>query len=195
VGHPEWAEDERFADVLGRSHHHDDLDQLIGAWAREQDHIEAMHLLQRAGVIAAAVLNPKEVLFDPHLRERGYWDLIEQPGAGRRAVPRQLGARFSAMEPGPQGHAPRLGEHNREVLGGLLGLSEEELKGLEEEKVIGDTPETAVPLPVMRQVLQQPLATFLEMGALLALEPDHKQQLGMGGRSQRPNRDGPRPSR
>lgn len=179
IGHPEWEEDERFGDVLGRHQHHDELDQLIASWAREQDHIEAMHLLQRAGVIAAAVLNPKEVLFDTHLRERGYWDLIDQPGAGRRPLPKQLGARFSAMDPRPRGHAPRLGEHNQEVLGGLLGLSEEELRGLEEEKVIGDTPETAFPLPVMRQVLQQPLTTFLQMGALLALEADYKQQLGI----------------
>jgi crotonobetainyl-CoA:carnitine CoA-transferase CaiB-like acyl-CoA transferase len=36
--------------------------------------------------------------------------------------------------------APTLGQHNREVLGEWLGLSEEELAQLEEDDVIGDRP-------------------------------------------------------
>ena len=179
VGHPEWAEDERFADVLGRHGHHDELDELIASWTREQDHMEAMHLLQGAGVTAAAVLNPKQVLLDAHLRQRGYFDMVEYAGEAR-PVPKQLGARFSAFEVGARGGAPRLGEHNREVLQGLLGLSEDEMAELQEAKVIGDTPEFAPPLQVVRAMVQWPLTSFLQMGALAALEPDYKQQLGIG---------------
>ncbi len=179
VGHPEWAEDERFADVLGRHRHHDELDELIAAWTREQDHIEAMHLLQAAGVIAAAVLNPKQVLLDPHLRERGYFDMVEC-GGDARPVPKQFGARFSAFETGARGGAPALGEHNREVLQGLLGLSDDELAELQEAKVIGDTPEFAFPLQVVQAMVQWPLTTLLQMGALAAVEPDYKEQLGIG---------------
>ena len=140
VGHPEW-ETGRFGDVLARFENHDELDELITSWTREQDQIEAMHLLQKAGVIAAAVLNPKQVLLDPHLRERGAFDVIEQPDVGKRPVSRQLGAKFSAFVPDSARPAPKLGEHNREVLQGLLGLSDEDLARLEEQKVIGDTPE------------------------------------------------------
>ncbi len=179
VGHPEWAEDERFADVLSRHRHHDELDELITSWTREQEHVEAMRLLQGAGVTAAAVLNPKQVLLDPHLRHRGYFDMVECAGEAR-PVPKQLGARFSAFEVGARGGAPRLGEHNREVLQGLLGLSDEELAELQEAKVIGDKPEFAFPLQVVRAMVQWPLTSFLRMGALAALEPDYKQQLGIG---------------
>ena len=84
AGHPEW-EDERFDDVLGRFENHDELDELITSWTREQDQIEAMHLLQKAGVIAAAVLNPKQVLLDPHLRERGVVR-HDRPARCRRAA-------------------------------------------------------------------------------------------------------------
>jgi len=178
AGHREWAEDERFADVPGRHRHHDALDELIAGWTRQQDQTEAMHLLQGVGVTAAAVLNPKQVLLDPHLRARGYFDAVEQAGAAR-PVPKQLGARFSAFGYGARGPAPKLGEHNREVLQGLLGLSDDELADLQEAKAIGDRPEFAVPLTVMQMFVQWPLTSYLQMGALAALEPDYRQQLGM----------------
>ena len=172
TGNPGWADDGRFADVPGRFEHHDDLDALITSWTQQQDHIEAMHLLQRAGVSAAAVLSPKEVLFDAHLRERGFFEAIGHPDVGQKPVPRQLGARFSAFETDARSPAPKLGEHNRDVLQGLLGLSDDELASLAERKVIGDTPELAVPLALMRMVVQVPTTTYMNMGALNALEED-----------------------
>ena len=127
--------------MLARFEHHDELDELITSWTREQDQIEAMHLLQEAGVIAAAVLNPKQVLLDPHLRERGCFDMIDQPDVGKRPVSRQLGAKFSAFEPDSARPAPKLGEHNREVLQGLLGPERRRARARwTEQKVIGDTP-------------------------------------------------------
>jgi crotonobetainyl-CoA:carnitine CoA-transferase CaiB-like acyl-CoA transferase len=179
TGHPEWADDRRFADVLGRFENHDDLDELIASWTGEQGQREAMHRLQKAGVIAAAVLNPKQVLLDPHLRERGFFQTVHHPDVGPKPVPRQLAARFSGFDAGARSPAPKLGEHNREVLQGLLGLSDEELAQLQEEKIIGDTPELALPLDVMRMFVQYPGTTFMQMGALAALEPDYKQQLGL----------------
>jgi crotonobetainyl-CoA:carnitine CoA-transferase CaiB-like acyl-CoA transferase len=180
VGHPEW-ETGRFGDVLSRFENHDELDELITSWTQEQDQIEAMHVLQSAGVIAGAVLNPKQVLLDPHLRARGAFDVIDQPNVGKRPVSRQLGAKFSAFEPDSPRPAPKLGEHNREVLQGLLGLSDEDLARLEEQKVIGDTPEGAVPLDVMRMFVQWPTTTFLQMGTIAGLDADYREQLGIAG--------------
>ena len=184
AGHPEWREDERFADRASRWRHHDALDALIEGWTREQEHIEAMHVLQRAGVTAAAVLNPKEVLFDRHLRERGALDPVEVRGAGpkggRRPIPRPLGARFSRFEAAARGPAPRLGEHNVDVLQGLLGLSDEEMRRLEEERVIGTEPVLPVSLDIARQLVRQPLDSFKQMGALQDIEPDYLEKLEQG---------------
>src|SRR2546428_3881391 len=179
AGPPDWAQDERFADVLGRFRHHDELDEFIASWTRERDQMEAMHLLQGGGVIAAAVLNPKQVLLDPHLRERGFYETFEQPDSGLRPLPRQLGARFSAFETDSKRPAPKLGEHNREVLQGLLGLSDDDLARLVEQNAIGDTPEGAVPIPVMRMFVQWPTATFQQMGSVAGVDADYKQQLGL----------------
>jgi len=183
VEHPEWVPDERFADVLVRLANHDALDALIASWTREQDKIEAMHLLQKAGVIAAAVLNAKEALLDPHLKERGLYETIDQEGIGPRPVPRQVGARFSAFETDSRRPAPKLGEHNREVLQGLLGLSDEAIARLEEQNVIGDTPRGTpagdIPLDVLRMFVQWPTSTFLQMGSIAALETEYKHDLGI----------------
>jgi len=140
-----------------------------------------MQLLQKVGVMAAAVLNPKQVLLDPHLRDRGAFDMIDQPAVGVRPVSRQLGAKFSAFEPNSARPAPKLGEHNRQLLQGLLGLSDDDLARLEGQKVIGDTPEGTVPLDVMRMFVQWPTTTFLQMGSVAGLDEDYKQQLGIEG--------------
>ncbi len=179
IGHPEWAGDPRFEDILSRFQNHDELDALITSWTQGQDHVEAMHLLQKAGIIAAAVLNPKQALLDPHMRGRGFFETVEHTGVGPKPMPRQLGTRFSAFETDARGPAPKLGEHNRDVLQGLLGLSDSEIAQLEERKVIGDTPDLALPLDVMRMFVQMPTTTYLSMGALAAIEPDYKEQLGL----------------
>ena len=179
VGHPEWEEDERFADVLGRHEHHDELDQLIEGWTSEQDHLEAFHLLQRAGVTAGPVFDGKDILLDPHFRERRYFDIVEHPLLGRRPINRQLVANFDRFEASVPGPAPLFGQHNKEVFQGLLGLSDEELAELEQENVIGPGPITEIPPELWSEFLKLPFEQFLEMGALRAIEPDYKQQLGL----------------
>jgi crotonobetainyl-CoA:carnitine CoA-transferase CaiB-like acyl-CoA transferase len=179
TGHADWAEDSRFADVLARFENHDILDEEITSWTRTQDQMGAMQTLQNAGVIAAAVLSPKQVLLDAHLKERGFFDVIEQPDVGKKPIPKQLGAHFSGFSIDCDKPAPKLGEHNREVLQGLLGLGDDEITALEERKVIGDTPILAVPLDVMRMFVQWPLTTYMGMNALGGLEADFKEQLGL----------------
>jgi crotonobetainyl-CoA:carnitine CoA-transferase CaiB-like acyl-CoA transferase len=179
VGHPEWEEDERFADVLGRHENHDALDELIEGWTREQDAHEAFHLLQGAGVKVAPVLDGKDLLFDPHLKERGHFDVLDFPIIGKRPVHRHLVAKFDEFEPRTRRPAPRLGEHNAEVLQGLLGLSDEGLAALEEERVIGTEPDLPAPVELLGLALQLPFEEFVEMGAVRAIEPDYREQLGL----------------
>lgn len=60
-------------------------------------------------------------------------EVLEPPGGGRarRAGARQRGHPRRQANPHLRSHAPYFGEHNREVLGGALGLSDDELAALE----------------------------------------------------------------
>jgi crotonobetainyl-CoA:carnitine CoA-transferase CaiB-like acyl-CoA transferase len=171
LGNPAWTREERFSDVLSRWHNQDELDSLIEEWTSQHDHYEAMRILQQARVPAGAVLNPKEVLVEPHLRERGCWQLVEQgSGIGKRPPPRQMPAKFSESWGGPLRGAARLGEHTEQILGGLLGMSKEEIARLEEEQVFGRAPLFRLPWRGLR------LSAMAEAG-VMKLDPNYLEEL------------------
>jgi crotonobetainyl-CoA:carnitine CoA-transferase CaiB-like acyl-CoA transferase len=64
----------------------------------------------------------EDILADPHLAATGYFSVREHPSEGRirtLAVPSE----WSESQPEYRRHAPRLGEHTREVLK-EIGLSD-----------------------------------------------------------------------
>ena len=48
---------------------------------------ETMDILQQAGVVAGAVRHPGDLLDDPHLAARGFWQWIERAYVGRHPQP------------------------------------------------------------------------------------------------------------
>ena len=139
LGQPTWGAEARFATLSGRLQYHDELDRHIADWTSQQDAYHVMHTLQNAGVPAGAVANAKELVNDPHLCARDFfWD-IDHPEAGTRRYAGQP-VRLSATPARLYRPAPCLGQHNDDVLGGLLGLSEDELATLRDKGVIGDRP-------------------------------------------------------
>jgi crotonobetainyl-CoA:carnitine CoA-transferase CaiB-like acyl-CoA transferase len=122
IGRPELIDDIRFATNAARAQYHDTLDRIIEEWSLLHTHYEAMQLLQQAGIAAGAVLNVAEIGEDPHLQERGFFQMAKE-GSDRLfpGMPFQLTAsRGEIRRPGP-----RLGEHNAYVLGRLLQRSQD----------------------------------------------------------------------
>ena len=139
MGQPHLASDSRFADPKSRRNNHDDIDLVISAWTETQDHYQVMYLLQAQGVPAAPVLKGGEVIDDPHLESRGFWDVVNHPEAGtyKQVTTPWLLSNSPRATSTP---APGLGEHNYQVLSGLLGLSKSEIDTLAQKGVIGNTP-------------------------------------------------------
>ncbi|MEC8856191.1 MAG: CoA transferase [Chloroflexota bacterium] len=139
MGQTHLASDSRFADPKSRRNNHDDIDLVISTWTETQDHYQVMYLLQAQGVPAAPVLKGGEVIDDPHLESRGFWDVVNHPEAGtyKQVTTPWLLSNSPRATSTP---APGLGEHNYQVLSGLLGLSKSEINALAQKGVIGNTP-------------------------------------------------------
>ena len=135
TGHPEWADDPRFADSLSRWHNQAELDKLITEWTLQRTDYEAMHALQAAGVAAGPVLDGGGLSDDPHLNERGSFvpvGVLEDKPFSQIAHPWRMSA-----SPTPwYAVAPSLGEHNRHVLEDILGMTGEEIDLLTAEQVL-----------------------------------------------------------
>lgn len=178
MGHAEWARDERFATVLARFEHHDALDELITAWTSQREMYDVMHALQAAGVKASAVLDGRDVLFDPQFAARQRFDVIDQPVTGRRPVQRHVAARFTRFETAPRRPSPLLGEHNEEVLR-EIGYGDEQIAQLAADGVIDTKPRIPVPGNLIAMALRLPYDRYVEAGILRRIDADYREQLGI----------------
>jgi crotonobetainyl-CoA:carnitine CoA-transferase CaiB-like acyl-CoA transferase len=110
------------------------------AWCAERPPEQAAKELLDAGIPAAAMVPAFTTLDDPQLRARRYFEPVVHPLVGEQEYP-GWPMRFSA---GPDRYwrdpAPLLGQHNEEVLVGELGLGDDDLARLREQRVIGDAP-------------------------------------------------------
>jgi benzylsuccinate CoA-transferase BbsF subunit len=133
---PAWAVEERWRTMPQRYRERADLDRLIAQWTRGLDAQELMLALQGKGVPAGAVQDAHDVLrVDPQLAYRKHWVRLPHAEMGE-SIYNNLPFRFSRTPVRPTRPAPMLGEHTREILHGLLGLSDREIDELESEQVL-----------------------------------------------------------
>ncbi|UCC59450.1 MAG: CoA transferase [Dehalococcoidia bacterium] len=135
AGHPEWVNDERFADAYSRWENEKELDETISGWTINYTHYEVTEMLQNAGVAAMPSFSNEEIFSDPHFKERGLAVDVEHPAIGKQTV---LGPpwRLSETPARVTKSAPLIGEHNDYVFKELLGMSGEEIERLTAEEII-----------------------------------------------------------
>jgi len=133
--HPEWRTDTRFVDMAARCANVEPLDAAIEAWTRTTTSDVITELLQSHGLAAGPVLRTDQLLDDERLQQMGAIVTTDHPVVGVR---RQMGLpwRMDGASANYQ-RAPLLGEHTREVLMGLAGLSGEEYDRLHADGVVG----------------------------------------------------------
>jgi crotonobetainyl-CoA:carnitine CoA-transferase CaiB-like acyl-CoA transferase len=138
MGSPSWHDDPELATAAGRRRRHDEVDARIEEWTAQHTARAAEARLQEAGVPAGTVLDFRQLWHDPQLNARGAFQEVEHPAFGTEVRATSQWSRGHL--PQPVGRpAPCFGEHNRDVLGGLLALSADEIAELERAGVISDT--------------------------------------------------------
>ena len=173
VERPEWASDSRFADGLSRFKNHDLLDDLVSDITCGRAAVDLQAQLQAVGVPAGEVVDGKALLFNDHLNARRFYEVVEHaestgmpplPYAGR---PWKFGKTPGTI----RSAAPTLGEHNREVLSGLLGLNDPNIAEMTDAGVIGTAPANP------RASRQTTNETQLSQGRIVRWEPDFEDQV------------------
>ena len=134
IGQPDMADDPRYANNNLRVKLNDELDRVISAWTAQHDSSEVQTILDEAGVPTGSIYSIAEIAADPHYQARGMIGEGEVAGVGPIKIPGVV-PRLSDTPGSTEWLGPKLGEHNAEIYGGLLGidpatLAEWEINGL-----------------------------------------------------------------
>lgn len=128
TGHPEWLADERFADGARRKQQEKILDSLVEQWTQQRAPYEVMESLQRVGVAATPTFTCQDLCTDRHTLARDCFQQISHPSLGTGTVMATPwvsdGERLRF-----QRSAPLLGEHTKEILTDLLGITAQDIQG------------------------------------------------------------------
>jgi len=133
LGHPEWCGDPRFATNQARMANRDALEKMMNAVLTTKTTSDWVEVLEVAGVPCGPVYDYAQLFADPQVRQRGLVQYASDPQLGEVphiGTPVRIGegVRVRAV-------APKLGEHNAEILG-RLGVSEAELQELRDKGVM-----------------------------------------------------------
>jgi len=140
LGHHEWTEDARFADMQSRLSNQDALDALIGAATQDHDGFTLMEKMQAAGVPAGVCQDAQDRCEnDPQLAHLGWLVELDQTEIGRWPV-REHPVHFSETPTYIGGFldrsGPNYGEDTDWVLANFLGLDPAEVAELREARVV-----------------------------------------------------------
>lgn len=135
AGCSELADDQRYATNAARVENRKELIPLIELALQERDSANWFALLEEAGVPCGPINSLAEVFADPQTEARQMRIELEHQRAGKIPL---VGSPMKFSQTPVEYHQapPVLGEHNAEVLGQLLGLSEQEQLTLAADGII-----------------------------------------------------------
>lgn len=122
LGLPELAHDERYYEASYRQEHHHEIAPMVEAQIAARGTRELFRALGELRVVGGMVLTTEDLFTDPHVAARGSLQPLAREGSPTLTYP---GApfRMSATPWSLRRPAPRLGEHNAEVLNEPTALS------------------------------------------------------------------------
>jgi len=136
--------DAAFDDRDYRLAHREIVDRAIAEFCSSRSRDELEEVGRKHDVAINRVFDIADAAKDPHFREREMFVEWDDPVAGR-VKGAGVAPKFSETPGRVWRGAPWLGQDNGSVLGGLLGLSGEELERLRAKSVIGERPPSAPP--------------------------------------------------
>jgi len=115
IGRQDMLTDARFASAEDRSRNFDAVYGFVADEMTRRTTGEWLAALERADIPVQRMNSLEDIMRDPHLAAIGYFRPIEHPSEGT-LVSMKVPSEWSETAPEVRRHAPRLGEHTREVL-------------------------------------------------------------------------------
>ncbi|WP_407938490.1 CaiB/BaiF CoA transferase family protein [Novosphingobium meiothermophilum] len=136
MGRPELGDDPRYATHLARGEHQEELDELINRWTATLTVDEVDALMIEYSIPAGRVYRAPDMIADPHFQAREAIIEVETERFGKLKMQSSF-PKFSATPGSVRRPAPsKVGQHNAEIYGDLLGLGEAELAEMAQKGVI-----------------------------------------------------------
>ena len=135
MGREDLLADPRFTSLALRAEHGDVINAIVADWCRSRTAAEIADILVRHDVPFGVAYSAADIFADPHIAAREDLVSVDDPVIGPVRM-QGVYPRFSRTPGAIRGGAPRLGAHNAEVYGELLGLSVDDLRALERDGVI-----------------------------------------------------------
>ncbi len=128
AGRPDMANDPELEHNQGRVIHERKIDEALAAWCSAHTSAEIITKLEGARVPVGPIYSVEDMMSDPHYIARGMFETVEIDGEPLK-IPAIL-PKLSETPGRTDWPGVKIGAHNAEILGDLLGLSEEDLTGL-----------------------------------------------------------------
>ena len=114
----------------------DQMEEPIGRFFQGVTKKEFLEEVISRGMLGYPVSTAREILEDPQLKARGYWQTVDHPELGTSLLYPGAFAKFSSAECPLRRRAPLIGEHNEEVYVKELGLKSAEMGQLKENGIL-----------------------------------------------------------
>jgi CoA:oxalate CoA-transferase len=135
MGREDLRDDPRYSSPATRVQNRELVDATISDWTRTLGKMEIFAVAKQRRIPLAPVRDVGEVMHDRHMHERGFLDDIEHDEIGSITVPTSP-LRYHGADRRTTTPSPKLGQHNKEIYGGWLGLSLDEISELKRDGVI-----------------------------------------------------------
>ncbi|WP_027531714.1 CaiB/BaiF CoA-transferase family protein [Bradyrhizobium sp. WSM3983] len=112
------------------------LDAIIGEWTRRHDAMDLIALLDSADIPNSKAYTAEDCVKDRQYRARGMVREVSDPLFAKPVLQAGVVPHIAETPGEVRWAGPRIGEHNEEILGGLLGLTRSEIAQLRVEGVI-----------------------------------------------------------
>lgn len=135
MGRPELGDDPRYNSHHARGENQAELDELINAWTRQFSSADLLALMEKHGVPAGKIFKAPDMLADPHYQAREAVIKVAHPDFPNMQM-QNVFPKLSATPGKVEWAGPKVGQHNADVYGGILGLSASEIADLSANGVI-----------------------------------------------------------